>query len=154
MIQGTIRDGCVDGDIPFNNLADMMRGPSHKAKPDVYYGARPEQLHPDVRDKLQALVVPSTNQTRPLAPNFFIEVKQPSASASVALNQACFAGAAGARGIHSLQAYGTQAPKYDNNAYTLSVTYHCGALKIYSHHVRQPNGPGTQPEYYMNLLRG
>ncbi|KAI9712376.1 MAG: hypothetical protein M1820_001589 [Bogoriella megaspora] len=153
MIQGRVRDDrCVNGDIPLNNLADIMRGPSHKAKPDVYYGARPEQLRREVRDKLQAFVVPSTKDTRPLAPNFFIEAKSPSGPALVNINQACFAGAAGARGIHSLQTYGQQTQKYDNNAYTLSTTYHSGTLKIYSHHISQPHGPGTQPEYYMHQL--
>ncbi|KAI9670790.1 MAG: hypothetical protein M1817_003901 [Caeruleum heppii] len=153
MIQGPIQDErCVDGDIPFNHLADMMGGKSHKAKPDVYYGARPEQLHSDIRDKLGAYVVPSTTDIRPCAPNFFVEAKRPGASAAVALGQACFAGAVGARGIHQLQTYGQEVPAYDNHAYTLSATYHAGQLKMYAHHTAQPNGPGTQPEYYMNQL--
>ena len=138
MIQGVIRAYCVNGDTPLNNLADMIRGPCHKAKPDVYYGARPEQLHRDVRDQLRAFVVPSTKDTRPIAPNFFIEVKPPSGDATVSLKQACFAGALGARGMHSLQTYGEQPLRYDNNAYTLSATYHSGTLKIYSHHPTQP----------------
>ena len=149
MIQST--DTNFTGNVPFNNLADMMRGKGHKAKPDRFYGARPEQLHLDVRDKLQALVIPAL-QSRPIAPNFFVEVKSYDGSDTVLLNQACFAGAVGARGIHSLQTYGEQTPKYDNNAYTLSATYRSGQLKIYSHHVSQPNGPGTQPEYYMHQL--
>jgi hypothetical protein len=151
MIQGTVPDASFTGNIPFNNLADMMRGKSHKAKPDRFYGARPEQLHLDIRDKLQALVIPAL-QSRPIAPNFFVEAKQPGASAPVALNQACFVGATGARGIHSLQTYSEQTPKYNNNAYTLSAIYHFGTLKIYSHHVSKPNGPGSQPEYYMHQL--
>ena len=134
-IQGTVLDANFTGNIPFINLADMMQGESHKAKPDRFYGARPEQLHQDIRNKLQALVVPSAEQTRPIAPNFFIEVKPPKGSAFVALNQACFAGAVGARGIQSLQTYGEQTPAYDNKAFTLSATYHSGTLKIYSHHV-------------------
>ena len=155
MIQGAIQnERCLDGDIPFNNLADMMSGKSHKAKPDVYYGARPEQLDPNIRDNLSAYIVPSTTDTRPCAPNFFVEAKGPSGSAAVGLNQACFAGAVGARGIHSLQTYGQQVPAYDNNAYTLSTTYHAGTLKMYAHHPGQPNGPGSWPKYYMNQLKG
>ncbi|KAF2452840.1 hypothetical protein BDY21DRAFT_293988 [Lineolata rhizophorae] len=154
MIQGITRDErSVGSGIPFTNLADIMRGKSHKAKPDVYYGARPEQLDPNVRTQLSASIVPSTTETCPLAPNFFVEAKRPSASAAVALNQACFAGAVGARGVHSLQTYGEDVPVYDNNGYTLSSTYHSGQLKIYAHHLSQPNGPGTDPEYYMNQLR-
>ena len=153
-IQGTVPDANVTGNIPFNNLADMMRGKSHKAKPGRFYGARTEQLHQDLPDKLQALIVPSTEQARPIAPNYFVEAKSPKGSAFVASNQACFAGAAGARGIHSLRTYGERQPKYDNNAYNLSATYHSGTLKIYSHHVSLPHGSGTQPEYYMHQLNG
>lgn len=153
-IQGTsVPRASYTGNIPFICIADMMRGESHKAKPDRFYGARPEQLRPDIRDKLQALVIPAL-QSRPIAPNFFVEAKQPSGSAAVSSNQACFVGAVGARGIHSLQTYGEQTPTYNSNAYTLSATYYSGTLKIYSHHVSQPNGPGTQPEYYMHQLRG
>ena len=154
MISGTIKnEKCVDGDIPFNNLADMMVGKSHKAKPDIYYGVRPETINPVVREALSAYITPSTTDTRPCAPNFFIEAKRPGASFAIALNQACFAGATGARGMHSLRTYGQQIPIYDNNARSLSITYHAGTLKMYAHHTMQPNGPNTKPKYYMHQLR-
>ncbi len=61
MIQGTIQDErCIEGDVPFNNLADMMRGKSHKPKPDIYYGSRPELLDLGVRNELGPYIVPST----------------------------------------------------------------------------------------------
>ena len=152
MVQGTTRDSYFTaGNVPFLNLANIMRGESHAPKPDRFYGARAERLHQDIREKLATLVIPA-KQCRPIAPNFFVEAKSPGASFSVALNQACIAGAVGARGMHCLQTYGDQMPKYDNKAYTLSAIYHSGTLNIYSHHISQPNGPGTQPEYYMNLL--
>jgi hypothetical protein len=55
--------------------------------------------------------------------------------------------------MHSLRLYGKDEPVYDNNAYTLSGTYHAGQLKMFSHYTAQPNGFGTQPEYYMHQLR-
>jgi hypothetical protein len=56
--------------------------------------------------------------------------------------------------MHSLQTYGQETPVYDNNIYSISSTYHAGTLKMYDHSAAQPNGPGTQPEYYMHQLKG
>lgn len=158
MIQGTIRDErCVDGpDIRLSNLANMLTGTDRKPKPDVWYGARPEQIDPPrirSKDELGKYIVPSITESRPCAPNFFVEAKGPGASTRAVLDQACFDGAFGSRGIHKLQTYGQKVPTYDNKAHTLSATYHAGTLKMYAHHVGQPNGPGTEPEYYMNQLR-
>ncbi|KAH6982406.1 hypothetical protein EDB80DRAFT_592805, partial [Ilyonectria destructans] len=66
----------------------------------------------------------------PVAPNFFLEVKGPDGSLSIVSRQACYDGALGARGIHTLQSYGTVEPRYDNKAYTLTSIYHGGSLKI------------------------
>ena len=157
MIQGTIKDErCVDGpDIRLANLANLLNGADHKAKPDVWYGARPEQVDRRIRDneELGTYVVPSTTDSRPCAPNFFVETKGPRGSNAVGLDQACFDGALGARGIYKLQTYGQDVPTCDNNAYALSTTYHAGVLKMYAHHMTQPDGPGTEPESYMNQLR-
>ena len=154
----------VGRNIPFYNLNPMMAGTHHSAKPKIYYGARPEQLDRAIREdseeeddkkirkKLGKYIVPSSIDNRPIAPNFFVEVKSENAAGRVAMHQACFAGAVGARGIHKLQTYGQTVPTYDNKAYTLSATYYAGALTIYAHHLGQPNGPGTKPKYYMKLL--
>ncbi|KND92310.1 hypothetical protein TOPH_02916, partial [Tolypocladium ophioglossoides CBS 100239] len=48
------------------------------------------------------------------------EVKGPDGSLAVATRQACYDGALGARGIHSLQSYKQLEPQYDNNAYTIT----------------------------------
>ena len=157
MIQGTIRDEqCIDGpDIRLANLANLLTGKDHKAKPDIWYGASPYQIDPRIRDnkELGTYIVPTTTFSRPCAPNFFVEAKGPSGSNAVMLDQACFDGALGARGIHKLQAYDQQVPNYDHKAYTISTTYHAGHLKMYAHHLGLPNGPGTNAEYYMKLLK-
>ena len=157
IIQGTIQDeGCVDGpQIPFSNLANMLTGTARKPMPDVWYGARLDQVDSRIRnqDELGKCIVPSITASCPCAPNFFVEAKGPGASTRLVLDQACFDGAAGARGIHKLKTYGQNVPTYDNKAHTLSATYHAGTLKMYAHHPGQPNGPGTEPEYYMNQLR-
>ena len=157
MIQGTIRDErCVDGpDIRLANLANLLTGKDRKAKPDIWYGARPEQIEPRLRDnkELGTYIVPVASGSRACAPNFFVEAKGPGGSGGAVMDQACFDGALGARGIYKLQTYDQQVPTYDHKAYTISATYNDSQLKIYAHHLSQPNGPGTDVEYYMKLLK-
>ena len=124
-----------------------------RAKPDFYYGTRPGQLDRRVRDDLSATIVPSRQDSLPVAPNFFLEAKGPSGIGAVAKRQACYDGAHGARAMQSLQSYKTENLIYDNNTYTLSSIYSDGTLKMYAHHSRQPDGPGTRPEYYMHQIR-
>src|SRR5579862_7218344 len=66
----------------------------------------------------------------------------------------CYDGALGARGVQMLQSFGRDAQaSYDNNAYTISSTYHhTGLLKMYTHHPTQPKAPGGEPEYNMTQL--
>ncbi|KIH93595.1 hypothetical protein SPBR_09163 [Sporothrix brasiliensis 5110] len=138
----------------FNNLATLTDGSIAHAKPDVYYGAQPEDLSRHVRDVLNNHIMPSTVQKRPIAPNFFVVVKGPDGTAAVANRQARFDGAIGSRAIHCLQNYGEEEPKHDGRAYTFSTTYHDGTLKIYTHHVTAPTSKGERPEYHVNKIRG
>lgn len=75
------------------------------AKPDLYYGARPEQLDRRVRDELSGHIIPSTQDDLPIAPNFFLATKGPEGTAAVARRQVSYDGALGARGMRSLQSY-------------------------------------------------
>jgi hypothetical protein len=155
IMEGKVGDGkCVTGDIPFNNLDHLTDGTIAPAKPDLFYGARPEQLDRRVRTELSSRIIPSTQNDLPMAPNFFLEAKGPDGSLAVAGRQACYDSALGARGIQSLQSYGESEPVYDNNAYTIASIYHGGTLKLYTSHPLQPREPGSEPEYYMNQLRG
>ncbi|KAH6961871.1 hypothetical protein BKA56DRAFT_700329 [Ilyonectria sp. MPI-CAGE-AT-0026] len=64
----------VAGDIPFTNLDHLTDGTLVCAKPDLYYSARPEQLHRQVRRQLSGLVVLSTHDNLSVVPNNFVEV--------------------------------------------------------------------------------
>jgi hypothetical protein len=153
MIQGAIQDErCVESEILFTNLAGLISTELPKAKPDFYYGARPEQLHRHIRNQLSSHIIPSKTEHLPMAPNFFLEVKGLDGSTAVALRQVLQDGALGARSIHTLKTYGQANPTFDNKAYTITSTYHDGQLKMYAHNISQPNGSGTQPEYYMHQL--
>ncbi|MCJ1392938.1 hypothetical protein MMC18_005810 [Xylographa bjoerkii] len=154
IIEGEIRDRrCYAGGIPFTNLDPLTDGTITPGNPDIYYGARPEQLNRGIRNELSGRIVPSTQTDLPVAPNFFMAVKGPDGSAAVARRQACYDGALGARGIQCLQSYKHSEPVYDSNAYTITTTYHDGQLKLYTSYLSQPTGSEGRPEYYMNQLR-
>ena len=155
IIEGKITDDkCAEGEVLFTNLAPLTDDDLTAAKPDLYYGARPEQLKRRVRDELSGYIIPSKQDHFPMAPNFFLEAKGPDGSLAVAGKQACYDGALGARGMHSLQSYRQDEAVYNNNAYTISSIYHGGTLKMYTSHPSQPNSPGRPPEYYMNQIKG
>ncbi|KAF2105227.1 hypothetical protein BDV96DRAFT_509744 [Lophiotrema nucula] len=155
IIEGKIGDAkSRSGGIPFTNLVSLTGGTIKPGNPDIYYGARPEQLTRKVRDELSSHIIPSTQHDLPMAPNFFVAAKGPDGSAAVAKRQACYDGALGARGIHSLQSYETAGPVYDNHAHTITSTYHDGTLKMYTSHVAQPSSPAGRPEYHMTQLNG
>ncbi|MCJ1344136.1 hypothetical protein MMC31_002339, partial [Peltigera leucophlebia] len=53
IIEGNIKDGkCVVGDILFTNFTPLTNDMLTAAKPDLYYGTRPEQLDRRVRNEL------------------------------------------------------------------------------------------------------
>jgi hypothetical protein len=140
-------------DILFNNLtspADSLKGLLKKAKPDYYYGSPPRQADPDVRETLSRYIVPSSSKASkklPIAPNFFIEVRGPTAKPEIAQRQAWYDGVIGARAMHSLHSYNRSEPVYDNKIHTLSAVYDAkkGELHIYGHSIAQPNG---KTEFY------
>ncbi|KAI2085718.1 hypothetical protein LOZ36_003809 [Ophidiomyces ophidiicola] len=154
IIDGDIGDRkCVGGDYLFGNLAPLTDGTLAPAKPDHFYGARPEQLNRQIRNVLKHHIVPSTQDDLPVAPNFFLEAKGPDGSLAVAMRQACYDGALGARSMQSLQSYPQDMPTYDNNAYTLTSIYHGGTLKLYTTHPGKSNDPDHHSEYFMTQLR-
>ncbi|KAI1498830.1 hypothetical protein F5X99DRAFT_420314 [Biscogniauxia marginata] len=151
IIEGYIEDGkCVSGAIPFTNLDDLTDGTLVPGNPDLYYGARPEQLDRQIRTKLSGHIVPST-QHLPIAPNFFLATKGRYGAPTVAMRQACYDSALGARGIRSLQAYADGGSEPNNKAYTITSTYQDGTLKTYTSHLT-PTSPGARPEYVMTRI--
>ncbi|KAM5444625.1 hypothetical protein MferCBS31731_000079 [Microsporum ferrugineum] len=152
-IEGKIKyRNCLGEDYLFSNLAPLTDGSLASAKPDRFYGARPEQLNSQILQELGDHLIPSTTGHRPVAPNFFLEAKGPDGSLNVVTRQACYNGALGARGIHSLQSYKQAEPIYDNNAYTITTTYHGGTLKLYTTHITAPQKSDGRPEYIMTQL--
>lgn len=135
------------------NLKPLTDGTIVPPNPDLYYGARPEQLNRQTRQELAGYIVPSKTENKPMAPNFYFEAKGPDGAPSVAKRQACYDGAVGARGLQMLQSYREDEPIYDNNAYTITSTYQSGNLKMYTTHPTQSDSRDT-PEYHMTQISG
>ncbi|KHN95382.1 uncharacterized protein MAM_06659 [Metarhizium album ARSEF 1941] len=154
VIEGTVLDTkCIAGDIAFTNLDDLTDGTIVAAIPDLYYGARPEQLNRQVRKEQSGKIIPSSQSDLPILANFFLEVEGPDGNLSVAFRQACYNGALGARGMHSLQSYCQPELEYDNKAYTISSTYHGGQLKMFASHPIPPRTPGEKPGFAMTQIK-
>ncbi|KAK2742687.1 hypothetical protein FQN57_005142 [Myotisia sp. PD_48] len=174
-IEGEIGDTkCVGGGYPFGNLAPLINRPEPNGEqadtesdgeqpdskpelaqttPDRFYGARPEQLERPIRNALGDKIVPSTQDNLPMLPNFFLEAKGPDGSLPVVMRQVLYDGALGARGMHALQSYKQEKVVYDNNARTISSTYHGGQLKLYTHHIIPSTKKGRESETIMTQLR-
>ena len=121
-------------------------------QPDYYEGEFPGDGNRTLRDRLNTAIVPSTRRERPFLPNFFVEAKGPDGSLTVAARQACYDGAVGTRAMHSLRSLG-RTEAYDGDAYAASATLHGrGNLELFTHHMRQPGGPRTQPETHMRRV--
>ncbi|KIE01659.1 hypothetical protein MAJ_02464, partial [Metarhizium majus ARSEF 297] len=131
----------------FGNLKPLTDGTIAPPKPDIYFGAYPERLDRSIRDELDDCIIPSTMEDKPMAPNFFMEVKGPDGSLAVAMRQARYVGAIGSRAMHSLQNYNEEESAYDGNPYTFSSIYHGGQLQLYAHHVTAPTTPEGRPDF-------
>jgi hypothetical protein len=124
----------VCGKIQFGNLQSLI-GPTctlTPGNPDLYDGARPEQLDRRIRDKLKSMIIPSTQDNLPIAPNFFLHAKGPDGTESVAAKQSVYDGALGERGQYQLRSYGTNELRIDNNAHTITSVYHYSTLSMYT----------------------
>ena len=138
--------------VPFGHLEEITQK-IVTPQPDWYQGEKPGIGNRSLRERLDRAIIPSTRKERPFLPTYFAEAKGPDGSFVVARRQACHDGALGARAIHSLQSLGGTG-SYDGNAYAASAVYHGeGDLKLYTHHMTQPRGPGTPPHTHMNRIK-
>jgi len=88
IIEGQTRVGrCVAGGVRLTNLDHLTDGTISSGNPDLFYGARPEQLDRRIRKELNSLIVPSTQTDLPMAPNFFLAAKGP--DGTCAYNSMC-----------------------------------------------------------------
>lgn len=133
-------------DMLFNNLEPLNEGLAD-AKPDLYDGARPSTLDPEIRACLSKMIVPSKDTSAPILPNFFLEFKGPDGTPAVARRQILQDGSLGARAIKSLQEWRSVS---DEGAHTISGTFHDGILDLYTTHCTMEEK--NRPVYYTNII--
>ncbi|WEW61538.1 hypothetical protein PRK78_007028 [Emydomyces testavorans] len=150
-LEGGSDDKTVGGDYPFGNFEPLTDDTIPNAKPDHFHGSRPEELNRQIREELNGTIIPSAATSRPMLPNFFLEIKTPDQSSAVAKRQACYDGALGARAMQSLQSYGGDSI-HDNNAYTIASIYQDGTLKLYTSHPTKSSAPERRTEYFMTQI--
>ena len=153
IIEGKIQDSrCVAGGIPFNNLAHLTNGTLVPGNPDLFHGARPEQLDRQVRDELDELVIPLKQRDLLILPNFALAAKGPDGSLAVAGRQACYNGALGARAMHALLEYAEDEETQYGNAYAITSIYHGGTLRMYTSHRGPLKNLKDRTEYFMTQI--
>ncbi len=137
----------------FTRLNPIANDTTVDVIPDFYDEARLEDIDKQIQDDWGPFIIPTGHRTAPVAPNFFLEAKAPKGGADVAKRQACYNGAIAARAMHSLQSY-KQEPIYDDNAYTITTTYHAetGTLQMYTTHLVL--SIDSAPEYHMTQVKG
>ncbi|KAF6220374.1 hypothetical protein HO133_003506 [Letharia lupina] len=115
--------------VPFGNL-DYITEKIVVPQPDWYQGELAGEGNRTLRRLLDKAIVPSKRKERPFLPTYFAEAKGPDGS---------FIEGRGA---------------YDGKAYAASAIYHGeGDLKLYTHHMTQPRGPGTLPHTHMTRIK-
>jgi hypothetical protein len=109
------------------------------AKPDYFTGANIDQIQQRVRAELGKYIIPSNNNSRPAAPNFFTEIKGPDGNLEKCNRQLVQDLSTGARAMHTLQIYGHES-FYDGKAYTFGATFMStnAQLSLYAMHPSAP----------------
>lgn len=121
LITGDI-DITNEGHLPFNNLVSITDDTTVNPVPGFFDGAYLGAVDRKVRDNLYEIIIPNKKVRIPVAPNHFLEAKDPGGTLEVAEGQAVLDGAYGARIMHALQNYLVDKPVYDGNAYAYSST--------------------------------
>lgn len=154
MIEGSC-DYDTSGHHEFSNLEDLTDGSIAKASPDLYDGADSCEVDKEILNELSTFIKPLKRGKTPVVPNFFAEIKSPSAGKAIAEQQARYDGAIGSRAIHALRSIAVEDPNtvYDNNAYTITAIYFSEIIQLNAHRPVEPSVPGGPTRYKMSLIR-
>ncbi|KAK4697541.1 hypothetical protein P7C71_g553, partial [Lecanoromycetidae sp. Uapishka_2] len=138
----------------FNNFKPLAGDALKLAKPDFWDGVEAGALKKQVRVDLGEFIIPSTVTPRPILPNFLLEAKGGAGNGLIANQQACYDGALGARAMHQLLSYGKDpSTTYDENAYTITVTYNFFTITFFAHHTTPTTDFEYPAAYHMTPLK-
>lgn len=136
----------------FGNMDPLAENIS-RAIPGYFNGSYPENVRGEVRADLKMYIVPSSNDSRPLLPNFFSEVGTNPSMMERRITQVL---GYGARSMYKIQSYRQGQSVFDGNAYTIGSTYsygkNAGILRLYTMHPTGPAGPNGEPKYWTNEI--
>ena len=140
-------------DYRFGNLKQLAD--ISKPKPDYFNGSSPVEVPPKIRGDLGEYIVPSSDNSKPLLPNFFFELDTPNGHVLDTRLKVTRDLAYGARGMHKIQSYRQDQPMFDGNAYAIGGTYDCYSqtLMLYTTHPTRPTDPNGEPEYWTTMIR-
>lgn len=140
--------------ILFENLKDLTDDFIIKAKSDFYDESRSTELNRQIRKELSFYIVSSTNIVASCLLNFFTKRKDSNENAVICKRQALYDDAVSAREMHELRSYVDSETTYDNNAYTITSTYHDDfeTLIVYTTHLTLFKDIKRSIEYCMTQL--
>ena len=134
------------------NLDPLIEGIA-VPQPDYYEGSSPRRGNRQLRRLLDTSIVPSSHGDSPFLPNISLEAQGQIGSFNEATLQSYHDGALFSRGAHRVENLGRDEEVFDNEARTVSALYHGeGDLVFHTHHLSQPDGPGTSPQTHMTRL--
>lgn len=150
------------GGVAFTNMTPLGR--TSVPAPDYYDTVGPMELDQWALRALSWEIAPTADQTMPVAPNFFLEVRDADGKGrdgeTAARTRSYLDGAYGARAMHALYNFGRPERICDERARTFTATFEAGTglLEIYCHHVVElPRDRGDKEgvlEFHTTFLWG
>lgn len=141
LIIANIVDILSQKNLYFKNLKDLIDGFITKVKLDFYDEVRSAELNKVIREYLSEYIELSIKKNVSLLFNFFTKDKGLDKSTFVCKLQAIYDETLGARRMYKLRLYVDPKTAYNNNAYTITSTYHNDTedLIIYATYANQFN---------------
>jgi hypothetical protein len=119
-------------------------------QPDYYHGAKSVEVHSYLKEHLAAFIMPTADQSLPVAPNLFVVFQGPEGCTQVAECQARHYGAFGARGIHKLETF-RRPLAFDKKIKAITITVVGSSVGIFGTYIIPATSP-NQPLSYHNVL--
>lgn len=141
--------------LSFEKLKDLIDDFIIKTQSDLYDESWSVDLDKRIWEELSFYIVSSMNTAASCLLNFFTKGKGFNDNTEVCKNQALYDDVLDACEIHKLQSYVDSGTTYDNNAYTITSTYHDDSetLIVYTIHFTLFKDVKRFIEYHITQLR-
>ncbi len=141
----------------FNNFESIVTTPEVKVStpmPDWYEGQAPSEDDIRLRDVLGKSIMPCSNFSLPMLPNFFIELKGSADNGNVCRLQAIHDGLFGARAMNRIRSYAFEhnTKDHDTTGYAIIATLAGSVLSMAVVHTAQATAPHRELDYHVTPL--